>query len=138
MCLVPDGDLFETINSGKASIVTAHIDSFTENGVLLTSGQVLEADVIVTATGLKPTLLGNVHFTLDASPINFPNTYSYKGLMYSDVPNMVSTFGYINGSWSLRADLTTDFVCQLINHMDTHGARQCTPRLRNEDCNMPA
>mmetsp|Transcript_6863 Transcript_6863/g.11020 ORF Transcript_6863/g.11020 Transcript_6863/m.11020 type:complete len:486 (+) Transcript_6863:53-1510(+) len=138
MCLVPDGDLFESINSDKASIVTDHIDSFTEHGVLLTSGQVLEADIIVTATGLKPTLLGNVDFTLDATPIDFTNTYSYKGLMYSNVPNMVSTFGYINNSWTLRADLTADFVCRLINHMDTHGARQCTPRLRDEDRNMPA
>jgi len=99
---------------------------------------VLEADIIITATGLKPTLLGNVDFTLDATPIDFTNTYSYKGLMYSNVPNMVSTFGYINNSWTLRADLTADFVCRLINHMDTHGARQCTPRLRDEDRNMPA
>lgn len=138
LCLVPNSDLFLSIKSGKTSVVTDQIDTFTENGIRLKSGKELPADVIVTATGLNLVVLGGVTMVVDGKPINFPDTWSYKGMMYSDVPNLVSTFGYINASWTLRADLTAEYVCRLINHMDKRGARQCTPRLRGADRHMPA
>jgi len=138
LCLVPNGNLFRAIASGKASVVTDRIDAFTEQGILLESGEELEADIIVTATGLNLVVLGNVEFEVDGQPVDFSKTYSYKGMMFSDVPNLVSTFGYINASWTLRADLTAEYVCRLINYMDEKGVRQCTPRLREEDRNMPA
>ena len=138
LCLVPNSDLFQSLKSGRASVVTDRIDTFTKNGILLKSGKKLEADIIVTATGLNLVVLGGVEFTVDTQPVEFPKTYTYKGMMYSDVPNLVSTFGYINASWTLRADLTAEYVCRLINHMDNKGFRQCTPRLRDEERNMPA
>ncbi len=138
LCLVPNGDLFRSIRSGKTSVVTDHIDAFTENGIRLKSGATLPADVIVTATGLDLIVLGGVQFAVDGRPVNFPETYSYKGMMYSDVPNLISTFGYINASWTLRADLTAEYVCRLINHMDERGMRRCTPRLRDDERDMPA
>lgn len=138
LCLVPNSDLFHAIRSGKASVVTDTIDTFTGKGVLLTSGEELEADIIVTATGLNLVLLGGAEFVVDGQSVEFSNTFSYKGFMYSDVPNLITTFGYINASWTLRADLTAEYACRLINHMDDTGFRQCTPRLRNEDQDMPA
>ena len=138
LCLVPNSDLFQVIKSGKASVVTDHIDTFTEKGILLKSGKELEADIIVTATGLNLIMLGGVKFAVDDQPVEFSKTYIYKGMMFSDVPNLVSTFGYINASWTLRADLTAEYVCRLINHMDETGLRQCTPRLRDQDRNMSA
>lgn len=138
LCFVPNSDLFEAIRSGKASVVTDQIDSFTETGIKLKSGKVLQADIVVTATGLNLVVLGEMQFAVDGAPIDFAKTWSYKGMMYSGVPNMVSTFGYINASWTLRADLTSEYVCRLINHMDEKGARQVTPRLRDQDRNMPA
>jgi len=137
LCLVPNSDLFAAIRSGKASVVTDQIEMFTENGILLRSGEELEADIIVTATGLDLLVLGGVEFVVDGKRIDFSRTVTYKGIMNSDVPNMVSTFGYINASWTLRADLTAKYFCRLINHMDEVGARQCTPRLRKEDQDMP-
>lgn len=138
LCLVPNSNFFEAINSGKASIVTDHIDSFTERGILLKSGEELEADIIITATGLDLVLLGGAEFTLDGEPVDFSQSFSYKGMMFSDVPNLVSTFGYINASWTLRADLTAEYFCLLLNHMDEMGYRQCVPRLRDEEKDMPA
>lgn len=138
LCLVPNGDLFEAIRSGKASVVTDHVDRFTEKGILLKSGRELEADVIVTATGLDIVVLGEVQFAVDGQPVDFADTWSYKGMMYSDVPNLVCTFGYINASWTLRADLTSEYVCRLVNHMDRVGARIVVPRLRPSDAGMPA
>jgi cation diffusion facilitator CzcD-associated flavoprotein CzcO len=138
LCLVPNSDLFEVIRAGKASVVTDQIDAFTETGIKLKSGKNLEADIIVTATGLNLVVLGEMQFTVDGVPVDFSKTWSYKGMMYSGVPNLVSTFGYINASWTLRADLTSEYVCRLINHMDEKGARQVTPRLRDIDRNMPA
>jgi cation diffusion facilitator CzcD-associated flavoprotein CzcO len=138
LCLVPNSDLFKAINSGKASVVTGHIDTFTEKGILLKSGEELDADIIVTATGLDLVLLGGVEFVVDGEPVDFSRSFSYKAMMYSNVPNLVSTFGYINASWTLRADLTAEYVCRLINHMDETGLRQCTPHLRDEDKDMPA
>ena len=136
LCLVPDSDLFNAINSGKASVVTDHIDTFTEKGILLKSGEELEADIIITATGLDLVVLGGMEFIIDGKPVNFPDTFSYKGLMYSDVPNLISTFGYINASWTLHADLIADYACRLINHMHANGYRQCTPQVSAEDKDM--
>ena len=137
LCLVPNGDIFESIRSGKASVVTDQIDTITESGIKLASGEELQADIIVTATGLQLVVLGGMQVIVDERPVDFPATYTYKGMMYSDVPNMLSTFGYINASWTLRADLNAEYVCRLINHMDETGNRQCTPRLRDEDQDMP-
>ncbi|MEM7534807.1 MAG: NAD(P)/FAD-dependent oxidoreductase [Chloroflexota bacterium] len=136
LCLVPNGDLFQSINQGKASVVTDQIDRFTENGILLKSGEELEADIIVTATGLNMVVLGNIQFVVDGETVDFSQTYTYKGMMYSDVPNMIATFGYINASWTLRADLTSEYACRVLNHMDEKEARICVPRLREEDKNM--
>jgi len=132
LCLVPDSDLFHAIKSGKASVVTDHIDTFTEKGILLKSGEELEADIIITATGLDLVVLGGMRFIVDGRPVNFPDTVSYKGMMYSDVPNLLSTFGYINASWTLHADLIAGYACRLINHMDANGYRQCTPLVSAE------
>ena len=133
LCLIPDGDLFESIKSGKASVVTAHIDCFTESGLRLESGEEIKADIIVTATGLQLEVLSSVRLSVDGEPVNLPETYTYKGMMCSDLPNLVQTFGYVNASWTLRADLTAEFVCRVLNHMDELGMRQCTPRLRASD-----
>jgi len=136
LCVVPNSDLFKSIRSGKTEMVTDHIDTFTERGLRLQSGRELEADIIVTATGLNLQVLGGVQFTVDDRPVVFSDTWTYKGLMFSDVPNLVVTFGYINASWTLRADLIAEYVCRLLNYMDATGSRQCTPRLRAEDANM--
>ena len=138
LCLVPNSDLFAAIRSGKASVVTDRIETFTEKGIQLRSGQHLDADVIVTATGLELVVLGETRFEVDGDAVDFADTWSYKGIMCSGVPNMISTFGYINASWTLRADLTAEYACRLINHMDEHGFRQCTPELRIGDHDMPA
>jgi monooxygenase len=138
LCLVPNGDLFRSITAGKTVVVTDRIDTFTERGIVLQSGTELPADIIVTATGLNLVVLGGATIEVDGRAVNFPDTFSYKGMMYSDVPNLVSTFGYINASWTLRADLTAEYACRLINHLDTRGLRQCTPRLRAHERDMPA
>lgn len=137
LCLVPDGDLFEAIRSGRASVVTDEIDSLTESGISLKGGEEVEADIIVTATGLKLQLLSDVEFLVDGNKVNFPETYTYKGLMFSGVPNLVQTFGYINASWTLRADITSEFVCRVLNRMDELGTLICVPQLREEDKSMP-
>ena len=137
LCLAPNGDLFQAMREGKASVVTDTIDTFDETGILLSSGQHLDADVIVTATGLQLVTLGEVQFEVDGKPINFADTWTYKGVAYSGVPNLASSFGYINASWTLRSDLTCEYVCRLLNHMAKTGTTQCTPQLRDEDLNMP-
>ncbi len=137
LCLVPDGDLFTAIKSGDATVVTDHIDTFTTTGIRLTSGTELDADIIVTATGLQLVTLGEMDFVVDDEPVDFSKTWTYRGLGYSDVPNLISTFGYINASWTLRVDLTCQYVTRLLNHMSKIGATRCTPRLRPEDANMP-
>lgn len=138
VCLVPNSDLFKAIRSGKASVVTDHIDRFTESGILLQSGEHLDADIIITATGLNLVVLGGTKFSVDGNEVDFAKTFTYKGLMYSDVPNMISTFGYVNASWTLRADLIAEYACRLINHMTAIGVRQCTPRLKDDELNMPS
>ena len=136
LCLVPNGDLFAAIKSGKAEVVTDRIDTFTEQGILLESGRELSADLIVTATGLNLLLLGGVEFLVDDRAVEFDRTYIYKGIMYSDVPNLASIFGYVNASWTLRADLMAEYVCRIINYLDRKEFRQSTPRLRHEDLEM--
>jgi monooxygenase len=138
LCLVPNSDLFEAIRSGKAEVVTDHIDRFTKTGILLKSGKTLDADIIVTATGLNMVVLGEMDFTIDGVPVDFGKTWTYKGMMYSGVPNMVNTFGYINASWTLRADLTSEYVCRVLSHMDRVHAKVATPTLRPGEESMPA
>ncbi len=133
VCLVPNADLFKAIRAEMASVVTDHIDTFTENGILLKSGQLLEADIIITATGLNLEVMGGIDFVVDDKPVNFAETVAYKGMMFSDVPNLVWTFGYISASWTLRVDLMAKYICRLLNHMDKTGARQCTPRPTEAD-----
>ncbi len=136
LCLIPNDDLFEAIKSGQAEVVTDHIDRFTPTGIKLKSGQELEADIIVTATGLNLVVLSGVQFSVDNEAVNFADTYTYKGMMFSGVPNLVQTFGYIIASWTLRADLTAEYVCRVLNRMDELGQRQVTPCLRQEDAEM--
>ena len=128
LCLVPDSDLFASLKSGKASVVTDTIDSFTPAGITLKSGQTLAADIIVTATGLKLQLLAGLQVSVDGVVQNMSKTMSYKGMMYSDVPNLASSFGYTNASWTLKCDLTCEYVCRLLNFMDRHGYADATPR----------
>ena len=136
LCLVPNGDFFKAMREGKASVVTDHIASFTETGIQLTSGEHLDADIIVTATGLELVTLGEMDFLVDGNQVDFAKTWTYKGFAYSDIPNMASTFGYINASWTLRSDLTAEYVCRLLNYMRKKGFAQCTPTLREQDKNM--
>jgi monooxygenase len=131
VCLVPDGDLFAAIRKGRATIATDTIDTFTETGVRLASGTELEADVVVTATGLNLQALGGMQVTVDGRKIVMSETLGYKGMMFSDVPNLASSLGYTNASWTLKCDLTCEYVCRLLNHMDEHGHRQVTPRNHN-------
>lgn len=137
LAYVPDGDLFEGIKSGKVSIVTDHIDRFTENGILTKSGELLEADIIITATGFNLSVMGDIAFDVDGEPVDFGNTFAYRGLMNSGVPNMAFMFGYLRTSWTMRVDLVCDFVCRLLNHMDERGATSVTPTLRKQDTGMP-
>jgi cation diffusion facilitator CzcD-associated flavoprotein CzcO len=128
LCLVPDADLFMAIRSGKASVVTDQIETFTEKGLRLKSGAELEADLIVTATGLNLEVLSGLQITVDGNRVDPAKTFNYKGLMYSGLPNLASSFGYTNASWTLKCDLTCEYVCRLLNYMTRHGYRQCTPR----------
>jgi cation diffusion facilitator CzcD-associated flavoprotein CzcO len=134
LCLVPDADLFEAIRGGRAEVVTDTIDRFVPEGIRLASGRVLECDVIVTATGLEISLMGGVPLTVDGSPVNVGEKLQYKGMMFSDVPNMAFTFGYTNASWTLKADLVAKYVCRLLNTMRKRGKAIATPR--NEDATM--
>jgi monooxygenase len=127
LCLVPDGDLFKAITAGKVAIVTDTIDTFTATGVRLTSGQELPADIIVTATGLTMRLLAGIALTVDGAPVDLGHTLSYKGIMYSDVPNLAQAIGYTNASWTLKCELIAGYVCRLLNYMDAHGYTACLP-----------
>lgn len=127
LCLVPDGDMFKAIREGRASVVTDHIDCFTERGLRLQSGQELEADIVVTATGLELQFLSDVKFTIDDQILEPNRSISYKGMMVSGVPNMALSAGYTNASWTLKCDLTCEYVCRLLNYMDRHGYRICRP-----------
>jgi cation diffusion facilitator CzcD-associated flavoprotein CzcO len=129
MCLVPDGDLFRAISRGDASVVTERIASFTEDGIELESGEELEAEVIVTATGLNLQFLAGMRLAVDGEEVDVPSKVAYKGMMLSGVPNMAFTVGYTNASWTLKADLTSEYVCRLLNHMDEHGYKHCAPEV---------
>lgn len=130
LCLVPDADLFEALRQGRASVVTDRIDRFTENGIQLESGACLDADLIVTATGLEIQLMGGVPITIDGAPFEPSQHMTYKGMMFSDVPNFAIAFGYTNASWTLKADLTAHYVTRLLNAMKKRGLRQVTPRMQ--------
>lgn len=127
LCLVPDSDLFKAISSGKASVVTDQIESFTERGVRLQSGDELGADIVVSATGLQMLAMGAVRLSVDGKPVDTSRTFIYKGTMVSNIPNFAFCIGYTNASWTLRADLASTFVCRLLNHMDRRGYRTCVP-----------
>jgi cation diffusion facilitator CzcD-associated flavoprotein CzcO len=131
LCLVPDNDFFAALKKGSAIIVTDEIESVTEAGLQLKSGAQLDADIIVAATGLELENAGGVTLVVDGREVKFPDTFIYKGMMYSDVPNCANVFGYTNASWTLKADLTSAHFCRLINYMDAHGYAQVTPRLSN-------
>ena len=137
IAFVPDGDIFQGIRAGKASVVTDEIDQFVENGIRLKSGKVLEADIIVTATGFNLNVLGDIAFAIDGEPLTFGDTVTYRGMMFTGVPNMVWVFGYFRASWTLRADLIGDFVCRLLNHMKDRGAKRVEVALRPQDKDMP-
>ena len=128
MCLVPDGDLFDAIGAGRASVVTDRIETFTEAGLRLESGAELEADLIVTATGINLLPLGGIELEVDGREVRIPEMLTYKGMMLEGVPNLAISIGYTNASWTLKCDLTCEYVCRLLNHMDEHGYAYCTPR----------
>jgi cation diffusion facilitator CzcD-associated flavoprotein CzcO len=133
VCLVPDSDLYEALKSGKASVVTDHIDRFTQDGIKLKSGETLDADIIVTATGLKLQVWNGLDVSVDGKLMTASDTMAYKGFMYSGIPNMASSFGYTNASWTLKCDLTCEYVCRLLNHMDAKGLDQATPSFTEGD-----
>ena len=137
IAFIPDGDLFQAIKAGKASVVTDEIDRFTETGILLKSGKTLEADIVVTATGFHLSATGDMAFSIDGEPLDFADTVTYRGMMFTGVPNLVWVFGYFRASWTLRVDLVADFVCKLLKHMKDTGAHKVTAELRPEDHNMP-
>jgi cation diffusion facilitator CzcD-associated flavoprotein CzcO len=137
IAFVPDADFFHSIKNGKASVVTDEIDRFTRTGLLLKSGTSLDADIIVTATGFSLNVLGDIAFTIDGEKLDFAETVTYRGMMFTGVPNMAWVFGYFRASWTLRTDLVADFVCRLLAHLKEKGARKVVPALRPEDHNMP-
>ena len=137
IAFVPDADLFQAIKHGKASVVTDEIERFTENGILLKSGKTLDADIIVTATGFNLNVLGDIAFAIDGAPLDFADTVTYRGMMFTGIPNMAWVFGYFRASWTLRTDLVADFVCRLLTHMKATGAKKVVTALRPEDHNMP-
>lgn len=136
IAFVPDGDIFQGIRAGKASVVTDEIDSFTEHGIRLKSGEELEADMVITATGFNMNVLGDIQFVIDGKPLVFSDTVTYRGMMFTGLPNLVWVFGYFRASWTLRADLLADFVCRLLAHMKQRGAKRVEVRLRPEDEGM--
>ena len=132
LCLVPDDDLFEAMKAGKASVVTGQIDAFEENGIRLKSGDLIEADIIVTATGLKLAVAGKIAVSHNGDPVDFAERFYYKGCMFSNLPNLAVVFGYLNASWTLRADINSDYVCRVLNHMRATGTDTATPVLTPE------
>ncbi|WP_347056930.1 NAD(P)/FAD-dependent oxidoreductase [Blastococcus sp. HT6-30] len=137
LAVVPDGDLFTALREGKASVVTDTIETFTETGIRLASGEELEADVVVTATGFDLSLFGGIAFTVDGEAVDFTDRVTWRGVMISGVPNMAYVFGYFRASWTLRADLVSELVCRLLAHAQERGASTVVPQLRPEDADMP-
>lgn len=136
LCFVPDNNLFKAIREGKAEIVTDHIKTFTEKGILLQSGKEVETDIIVTATGLKLQLAGNIALFVDGKEVEASQTIAYKSMMLSGVPNLALAFGYTNASWTLKVDLTNEYFCRLINYMDKHNYKQCMPVNRDKNLKL--
>jgi cation diffusion facilitator CzcD-associated flavoprotein CzcO len=137
LCLVPDGDLFRTLRRGTTSIITGRIATFTEKGIELESGEHLDADVVVSATGLNLLTMGGMSLTVDGTLVDVSRTVSYKGMMLSGVPNFSLVIGYTNASWTLKADLINRYVCRLINHLDAHGYVCATPVAPPEGADQP-
>ncbi|WP_284880280.1 flavin-containing monooxygenase [Acinetobacter variabilis] len=127
LCVVPDGDLFKILREGHASVETDHIEKFTETGILLKSGKHLDADIIVSATGLNIQILGGIQATMDGKPLDTSKHMLYQGVMVSDVPNMALIIGYINASWTLKVDIAAEYICRLLNYMDQHGYDEVIP-----------
>ena len=136
LAFIPDGDLFQGIASGQASVVTDTINRFTNKGILLDSGQELEADIIVTATGFDLCVMGGIQFTVDGADVDFSEHVGYRGFMFNNVPNMAWVFGYFRASWTLRADLISEFLCRVFNYMNDNDFDVVTPQLRAEDQDM--
>jgi monooxygenase len=130
LCVAPDGDLFRAITEGSVSVVTDHVDTFTATGIRTRSGQELPADIVVTATGLELLFIGGIHVSVDGEPVELPEKMTYKGMMLEGVPNLALAIGYTNASWTLKCDLTCEYVTRLLNHLHGAGLRQCTPRNR--------
>ncbi len=131
LCLVPNGDLFRSLRKGTSSIVTDHIERFTEKGIQLKSGDFLDADIIVSATGLELLVLGGMQLSVDSKPVVIPETVGYKGMMFSDVPNFALAAGYTNASWTLKCDLTSEYVCRLLSYMDKHNYQYCVAKIND-------
>ena len=136
ICLVPNSDLFNSIKEGKSEVVTEEIETFTKEGITLKSGDKLQADIIISATGLNMKQMGGVTVIVDGATINFADTVAYKSVMFSGIPNLSLAFGYTNASWTLKCDLTNQYVCKLINHMDKHGYSSCTPTIKDKDMEL--
>jgi cation diffusion facilitator CzcD-associated flavoprotein CzcO len=134
--VLPDGDMFTAIRDGRASVITDTIDTFTEHGIRTSSGEEVDADIVITATGFDLSVFGDVSFTVDGEPVDFSRRLTWRGIMISGIPNMAYTFGYPRQSWTLRADLVCDLVCRLFEHMQTRGAHIVTPIPRPEDADM--
>lgn len=137
ICYVPDADFLQTIRDGKTRMVTGEIDRYTEDAIVLASGEVLKADLVVAATGFDLCVLGGAAFSNDGVPIDFADTVAYRGMMFSGVPNLIWTFGYLRASWTLRVDMNADFLCRLLAHMEARGHRSATPRLLPQEEAMP-
>ncbi|MDO8392037.1 MAG: NAD(P)/FAD-dependent oxidoreductase [Actinomycetota bacterium] len=137
LAFVPNADLFEGIKAGKASMVTDEIETFTETGIRTKGGEELEADIILTATGFNISVLGNIAFSVDGKPLDLADTITYRGMMFTGVPNMLWVFGYFRASWTLRADLISDLVIRLLRLMDAKGVQRVTPHLRPQDEGLP-
>ena len=137
VAVLPGGDLFHAVREGKASVVTDEIESFTETGLQLRSGEVLDADVVITATGFDLSVLGGIVFEVDGDAVDFAEVVTYRGIMFTGVPNLAYVFGYFRASWTLRADLIADFVCRLLGHMEAAGATMVVPALRPDEVDMP-
>ncbi len=137
LAFIPDGDLFQAIQSGQASVATGEIERFTPTGVRLKSGQEIEADVVITATGFDLSVLGGIAFNVDGEPVDFARTVTYRGMMFTGVPNLAWVFGYFRASWTLRVDIMADFVCRLLAHMEARGVTKVAVQLRPEDRDMP-
>jgi cation diffusion facilitator CzcD-associated flavoprotein CzcO len=136
IAVLPDGDLFKAVQAGQASVVTDQIERFVEDGIELASGEKLEADVVITATGFDLSVLGDIAFTVDGEALDAAEAVTYRGIMFTGVPNLAMVFGYFRASWTLRADIVSDFVCRLLRHMDERGSTMVVPALRDDEADM--